>query len=372
VGTRPLNEMPRITTRGGTALAAALLVSGCQLLPGAAESIPDGGVSEVPAIVGTEPVRNPGDAADDPAIWIHPEEASRSTVIGTDKLGALAVYDLTGEELHRYEDGEHNNVDVRYGYRIDGTPTDLVVSSDRASESLRIYSVDPSTRGLADLTGDTGVPIEPYGLCLYAPAPDRLYVFVTDVESGLQQWELELQANGTFDARHIRDLPMRTQGEGCVVDDEGGLVYAAEQSVGIWRFSADPEAEPDGELLDRTVEEGGEHLVADIEGLAIYHDVNGPRYLLASSQGNNTFVVYELEPFAYAGRFAVTKGEVDGAIETDGIEVTNVSLGEPFDGGLFVAQDGQPETETQNFKLVAWEAIAEELDLVVDTTWSPR
>jgi myo-inositol-hexaphosphate 3-phosphohydrolase len=366
--------MRRATWRRGAALTAVplLLVSGCGLLPGSAERIPEG-VSEVPALVETEPVRNPDDAADDPAIWIHPEDASRSTVIGTDKLGALAVYDLTGDELHRYDDGEHNNVDVRYGFPVDGTPTDLVVSSDRASETLRIYAVDPTTRGLTDLTGDTGVPIEPYGLCLYAPRPaDRLYAFVTDVESGLQQWELVPQDDGTFDARHVRDLPMETQAEGCVADDAGGLVYAAEQSVGIWRYAADPDADPDEELLVRTVEEGGDHLESDVEGLAIYHAAEGPLYLLASSQGNNTFVVYELEPFTYVGRFAVGAGEVDGATETDGIEVTNVSLGDPFDAGLFVAQDGHPETETQNFKLVAWEAIAEQLDLVVDTTWSPR
>jgi 3-phytase len=365
--------MRGIPKRRGAGLASLLLLTtGCQLLPGAAERIPEG-VSEVPAVAETEPVRNPGDAADDPAIWIHPEDTSRSTVIGTDKQGALVVYDLSGEELHRYPDGEHNNVDVRYGFPVDGTATDLVVSSDRAATSLRAYAVDPVTRELTDLTGAMQMPIEPYGLCLHVSRPDdRLYAFVTDADAGFQQWELIAQDDGTVDARHVRDLPVASRAEGCVVDDAGALVYVAEEAVGIWRYPAAPDAAPDGELLDLTDEEGGDALEADVEGLAIYHTAEGPRYLLASSQGNNTFVVYELDPFAYRGRFAISGGEVDGATETDGIEVTSVPLGAPFDAGMFVAQDGHPETETQNFKLVGWEDIAEELGLVVDTGWSPR
>ena len=39
----------------------------------------------------TQPVPHSGDAADDPAIWIHPTNTAESIIIGTDKQGGLAV-----------------------------------------------------------------------------------------------------------------------------------------------------------------------------------------------------------------------------------------------------------------------------------------
>lgn len=45
--------------------------------------------SEVSAKVETQSVPIDGDAADDPAIWVHPTDPSLSTVIGTDKEGGL-------------------------------------------------------------------------------------------------------------------------------------------------------------------------------------------------------------------------------------------------------------------------------------------
>ena len=62
-------------------------------------------ITEVSATVETEPVPHSGDAADDPAIWIHPSQPSLSTIIGTDKLGGLAVYDLAGHQIQFLADG---------------------------------------------------------------------------------------------------------------------------------------------------------------------------------------------------------------------------------------------------------------------------
>lgn len=47
----------------------------------------------------TEPVGAAGDAADDLAFWVHPGDPSQSVVIGTDKEGALEVYDMAGKRL---------------------------------------------------------------------------------------------------------------------------------------------------------------------------------------------------------------------------------------------------------------------------------
>src|SRR5690606_10081702 len=46
----------------------------------------------------TDPVNTSGDAADDPAIWIHPQQPERSLVLGTNKKAGLHIYDLQGHE----------------------------------------------------------------------------------------------------------------------------------------------------------------------------------------------------------------------------------------------------------------------------------
>ncbi|HEV2950851.1 MAG TPA: phytase, partial [Actinomycetota bacterium] len=70
-------------------------------------------VDVVGATVETDPVAHGGDAADDAAIWVHPTDPALSTIIGTDKLGGLAVYDLSGAQLQLLDPARRmNNVDL--------------------------------------------------------------------------------------------------------------------------------------------------------------------------------------------------------------------------------------------------------------------
>jgi 3-phytase len=45
------------------------------------------------------PERVGDDAADDPAVWIHPTHPEMSLILGTNKKGGLAVYNLEGKEV---------------------------------------------------------------------------------------------------------------------------------------------------------------------------------------------------------------------------------------------------------------------------------
>lgn len=94
-------------------LVAAALTGGVLLRLSAAEAV-------VAATVETAPVPHTGDAADDPAIWINPSDPSQSTILGTDKLGGLAVYSLAGAQLQYRPDGEINNIDLRYNFPLGG------------------------------------------------------------------------------------------------------------------------------------------------------------------------------------------------------------------------------------------------------------
>ncbi|MCX6953687.1 MAG: phytase, partial [Verrucomicrobia bacterium] len=68
----------------------------------------------------TEPTKHD---TDDPAIWIHPTDRTKSLVVGTDKHsdGALYVYDLDGKIVHRVGGLKRpNNVDIAYGLPLGG------------------------------------------------------------------------------------------------------------------------------------------------------------------------------------------------------------------------------------------------------------
>ena len=56
------------------------------------------------------------------------------------------------------------------------------------------------------------------------------------------------------------------------------------------------------------------------------------------------------------------KGAVDAVTETDGVDASPVALGSAFPFGVFIAQDNANPGNTQNFKLVPWERVANAFD----------
>ena len=309
----------------------------------------------VTAVVETDPVPGEEDAADDPAIWIHPTDPSKSVVIGTDKEGSgLGVYELDGSEIQFvHEDGRINNVDVR-DFRFEGKKVPLVVASDRDRHALRVYVLNPETRRLRDV-GFIEVGIDAYGVCLYRSRSGELYAFPNS-EGVVEQWQLGPYA-GRFGGRKVREWDLGDATEGCVADDELGVVYIGEEQGGIWKYGAepnDPTSNPD--QVD-TTEEGG-HLHADVEGLALIKLPGGKGYLVASSQGDDSFAIYERTGGNdYVESFKLEDGKIDGCSHTDGIDITSESAGKRFPYGFFVCQDDENDGGNQNFKLVPLERI---------------
>ena len=353
--------------------AAGLLVCAAALHGGAARAQ----TALVPATVETDPTPSGGDSADDAAIWIHPTDPGQSVVIGTDKDGGIAVYDLAGSELSYRPDGEINNVDLRYGFALGGELVDLVAASNDTTDTLAVYVVDPATRSLESVAAGGGIPtpIRPYGSCMYrSPVTGRFYAFVNSRGGVVEQWELLDAGGGLVSGSLVREFDVGSQTEGCVADDETARLYVGEEAVALWRYGAEP---GDGETRVQvdTTEVGG-HLVADVEGLALYTASEGAGYLIASSQGSDAYVLYEREGAnAYVGTFQIVDGiAIDGTSGTDGIDVSNAALGPGFPSGVFVAQDGDNGDENQNYKLVPWQSIAAAYapPLHIDPTFSPR
>jgi 3-phytase len=396
------------------------------------------------------------------------------TPIGVGAASAPCPDSTTGEEFGRF-----NNVHVQYGFELtgpggDARTIDIAVVSDRGCDRLRIYAIDPARDGgpLIDIT-DAGAPrlfptrfeqpspiqspgapsIEAdnpledantaYGMTTFRLEDDApVFAIVSQNNRGvLGQFELIDTGTGTVSYEPVREFrfgpvfdlegpggesiawsPCREeigedlQFEGLVVDTEEGVLYAAQEVVGIWRVdldddqpvvvtvppelllektldfgapffavpnedgefsceSSEPEAPPSGTIAGRGVlGVGGEHLAADVEGLAIYDAGDGEGYLVASSQGDNTFHVYDREDLnVHRGTFSV-----EGAGETDGHELISLPLGAQFPRGALIIQNGgaapPPDTSaingfeydgSGNFVFIAWEDIAGLFDLTI-------
>lgn len=300
----------------------------------------------VPPAAETAPVASSADAADDPAIWIHPLDVAASLIIGTDKRSGLYLYELDGS-VHQYLPlGNTNNVDLRIAPWGNDNLT-LVAASGRFPSELLLLALDHSHRTLRLLARHPVSLEEPYGICMYQDRDRQPYVFLNSADGSFVQYAV----NSAYEIAELRRFRLSSQVEGCVVDDDGGVLYIAEEDRGIWRVPANPESREHRELLDAV---GTGHLVADVEGLALY---DGPRKLLiASSQGDNSFAVYDAATSEHLLSFHVAGSHsVDDVSDTDGVEVTAVGLpGYPH--GMLVVQDGHntgPD-ENQNFKMVSW------------------
>ena len=322
--------------------------------------------------VETAPVANGGDAADDPAIWANAADPASSLVIGTDKQGGLHVYDMQGKSLQFVGDGKMNNVDLREGFKLGKDRVVLVTASDRTHKAVAIYRLDTASKQLvnvADGIQATGLS-DPYGQCMYrSPRTGRTYVFVSDPDGLVRQWELVATAAGKVRLKQVRDIRFSSQTEGCVADDATGILYVGEEDVGLWSITAEPVRSAVPAAIDKV--ETNAKLKDDIEGVGIYDLGGGRGYVIASSQGNNSYAVYRREgDHAYLGSFSVIADPargIDGISETDGLDVSSANLGPGFENGAMVAQDGRNvmPVETQNFKMVPWSAIAAALNLEV-------
>ncbi len=326
----------------------------------------------VSALFETVPVASPGDAADDPAIWANPTDPAASLIIGTDKKSGLSLYDMQGRLLQHLPDGKMNNVDLREGFMLGGEPVILVTASDRTHKSIAIYRLDPVARRLIDIADGvqpTGQG-DPYGQCMYRSARSgKTFVFINDSNGEKRQWELIDAGNGKVRTERVRDFAFSSQVEGCVADDETGVLYVAEEDVGLWRLPADPDRGSDMTMVARISDNPA--LKDDLEGVGLYDLGGGRGYLVVSSQGNDSYAVFRREgDQAYLGSFiVVADGQrgVDGVSETDGLDVTSRNLGPGFEHGAMIAQDGRNvlPSENQNFKYVPWKAIADALGLEV-------
>ncbi|WP_062061211.1 phytase [Cellvibrio sp. OA-2007] len=311
-----------------------------------------------------------GDAADDPAIWINKKRPQKSLVIGTNKQQGLFVYDMHGREVQHFNTGKLNNVDVRYAVPFGKKVVDIAVATNRDDNSLAIYIIDPNN-GKLTYSGSVATDLEDiYGFCMYQNANGITYAIPNAKSGEFQQIQLTAVTDPNnkksvhWQGKKMRSFFVQSQPEGCVADDKNQRLFVGEEDEAVWTIGAEPSAGAQVELVLRA----GDLLVADVEGMGIYHGKH-KNYLVVSSQGNNSYVILDAAaPYKVRGAIRIdlnAEKNIDGVSETDGLEVTHVNLGGVLAEGMLVVQDGHkvmPEAP-QNFKYVSWEKIRNALQL---------
>lgn len=333
-----------------------------------AELATDMSVPAVMAVVETTPVPSGEDAADDPAFYYDATNPGASYVLGTDKQGGLALYGLDGVQRQFEPTGRLNNVDIRQNGPMVAGAKSIAVASNRSDDTIAVFAVEPEMfRWINSFSAHRA---QPYGICL--GAFDTSYYIAVTHKSGEVDIHL-YDGAGEAEAALLDTLQFDSQLEGCVFDEAHNALYVGEENAGITRMDL---IDGKGGLIEsfnpRRVDivDGANGLTADIEGLTIYARPDGSGYLVASSQGNNTFAVYDRQSNEFLGQFRIADNDalgIDGAEETDGIDATAAAL-PGFPEGMLIVQDGfnyapDGSKENQNFKYVDWRDIAATLHL---------
>jgi 3-phytase len=327
-------------------------------------------IFDVTASCETAPVESPDDGADDPCIWVPSGNHAGTIIVGTDKKFGLETYDLSGNKLNRFGFGNINNVDINPYYfspNPDGIITSaLVIGTNRSTHSVDFFRLNESgelflihREVIGQEMGDL------YGLCAFSE--QGVHYFVASDKDGtiMRASYAELsQTNSQNTAGHVdkkaisvndtQVFKLNSTVEGLVADTHHKTLYIAEEDRGIWAYPLVDHSAFAPRLILVTDDK---LLMADIEGLTLYDQGEGQGYILCSIQGANSYGVLDRQSLSLLGIFKIVpSGSIDGAEETDGIDVSAEAL-PGFPKGLFVVQDGFNTTEKQNFKFVNWADI---------------
>ena len=408
----------------GAVAGAASGPAGIGRVPFAKVPLPPGTVTVSPSA--QTPDRKPAGTndADDAAFWIHPTDASKSLILGTVKEAGLDVYRPDGTLVQTVPagGGRYNNVDLVHGVVLGSGPArDLAVVTDRKTDKLHIFAVDgTATPPVTEVTA-AGVPLlfgaakpvkskTAYGVAAWRNPAGAVEVFATQENTvNLARFTLTDAGGGKVSYHKTASFSFpssftvagstwtpcfnpshpdwQAHAEGMVVDPATGTLWADQELVGLWKLTTDltsPQLVHELKRFGQTYSTGGgkcsvnanstsygdPYLLGDLEGIGLYQaGTSGGGYLVISNQGGSFFSVFDRDGGTYRGAFKVgSAGAIDAVDQTDGVALSNLSLGPGFTSGMLITQDGKdtPEGGT-NFKLTPWASVAQPLGLTIDT-----
>lgn len=339
------------------AASALAVLAACISAPSVIE-----GQARVAASIETAPAGARGDAADDPAFWLHPQDAPKSLILATNKQEGLVVYNLDGSEAARLPIGLINNIDLRQSAE---RSYDVALASNDQVNAISVFLIDRAT-GTVSHRGDVPTGrLEPYGICSGREG-GRDLAGVTYKDGTAEIWAVS-ENPSELTGELLKTVKLATQLEGCVFDEAQGLLFVGEEDQGLWKM-AYRDAAPVPEQID--VVGGAAGLVADVEGVSLWRGKDGAGWLVVSAQSDNRFVVYDRKaPHTAMGSFSIGENAalgIDAVTHTDGLDVFSGALPGYPRGILTVQDDGNPKSgQDQNFKVVSWSDIEQALSLPV-------
>lgn len=314
----------------------------------------------------TEPVQFD---SDDPAIWVNPEDSSKSLVIGTDKdeNGGLYVFDLKGKIIKdKTVKGlkRPNNVDIAYGLMLGGKKVDIAVTTERMTHKLRVFSLPDmkpiDNGGIPVFEGETGEMYRDLmGIALYTNPQGQIYA-VTGRKTGpkdgsyLWQYLLEDDGSGKLKAtlkRKFGKYSGKKEIEAIAVDNELGYIYYSDEQFGVRKYYADPAK--GNEELALFAKEG---FTEDNEGISIYKTSDTTGYILVSDQSANHFQVFSREGDKSPNNHPMITSIKVSTNQSDGSDIYSKPLNSDFKHGIFVAM-----SDNKTFQYYRWEDLAGKL-----------
>lgn len=306
--------------------------------------------SKLPAIAPDIITEKSLNDTDDPAIWIHPTDASKSIVFGTDKEtnGAIYAYDLQGkiiEDKTIRNIKRPNNVDLEYGFQLnDSVKVDVLVFTEREKQQIRMFSIPdmkPLDNGGFSVFSDEEIAEnrQPMGIALYKNSADNSFYAIVGRKSGpkenyLYQYKLVSEDNKVKPVlvRKFGNFSGKKEIEAIAVDSEMGYIYYSDEGHCIRKYYANP-SKGNEELACF----GGKFFQKDIEGIAIAKFENKKGYIIVSDQQKGQFNLFDRQTNEFVKAVNLS------TLETDGCDVVTVPLNETFKSGLFVAMNDEKD-----------------------------
>src|SRR5690606_16033263 len=281
--------------------------------------------SKLPAIAPDIITEKTVNDTDDPAIWIHPQDPSKSIVFGTDKdtNGAVIAFDLEGkiiQEKSIMDLKRPNNVDVEYGFQLnDSTEVDILMFTERERQQIRLFSI-PDMRpldggGFPVFVEETDEELRlPMGIGIYKSPKDSTVYAIVGRKIGpsgtyLHQYKLVSDSTGvkTELVREFGEFSGIKEIEAIAVDDELGHIYYSDEGVCVRKYNAEPDS-GNQELACMW----GEHFQRDIEGIAIATYPNGEGYIIVSDQQRGQFNIFSRKDNLFVKAVNLSTLETDG------------------------------------------------------------
>lgn len=232
------------------------------------------------------------DDVGDSALW-HRDGQAAPWLLSTQEGDGLSLFDERGELLVQLDDHEAIAVDLRYQVAFGEQRLDLVAVADADEDAVRLYRLDAQRPYMREL-GQLQLDHTPEGLCLYQNVFNGQLLVTTYEEFGqVSQYRLQ-HDNGRLSsllhdeelARPVRRFEVGGELSACVADDELGVLYVAEQNLGIWRYGADPENVKERSLLAATEPFGA---LQEIEGMDVLYTA-GDNRVIAADEDQGYFV----------------------------------------------------------------------------------